>query len=368
LEELQAAGRLETLRKLLLSDSFAPHLEKPLVHWAVPSDRRLPLAFLGRTLGDLLSSPFEELRATPGIGRKKLQSFFKLLARVANTDRAELELPRAPLAASTPRAAAETEGPNGFDPTAVSELLWAQWRASVIRHGLGGEPLGRLAPTLRDLARALWNTPLETYAAMTLAEIRSQRTHGEKRVRGILGVFHSVHSLVANMGAQPHLLLRIVPRNVDAVETWIGRMLQTPGLPGPEEILAGFVRPLLDQIRTDGTRQMVALAENRLGLHGPITSVRQAARTLGLTRVRVYQLLNDVNDIMNVRWPMGRHQVYELEAKFQAEPWRTENPPGLEQFRAAVELCYPRSRRGGNGSLLKEANRHRTACPDARAS
>ena len=28
---------------------------------------------------------------------------------------------------------------NGFDPAAVSEVSWAQWRASVVRHGLAGE-------------------------------------------------------------------------------------------------------------------------------------------------------------------------------------------------------------------------------------
>ena len=420
LEEFYAAGRFASLRKLLLSDSFAPHLEKPLAHWAVPGDRRLPLALLGRTLGDLLRSPFEELAATPGIGRIKLQSFIKLLARVAKTNRAELEFPADALSVGAGRAAAETSGSDGFDPSTVSEVTWAQWRASVVHHGLGKEPLGRLAPTLRDLARTLWKTPLETYAAVTLAEIRSQKTHGEKRVRGILAAFHSAHGLVAKMGAQPHLVLRIVPRNVDAVETWVGRMLQNPGLPGPEEIFTGFVSPLLDQIRTDATRRIAALAENRLGMHGPITSIRQTARTIGLTRVRVYQLLNEINDIVNVRWPMGRHQVYELDAKFRAELARTEDPPALEQFHAAVELFYPRSRRGaagplerapascqlaateladnragtasgngrrrstsavrrgmeqlpagspgGNGSQRKKAKHRRTACPNARAS
>ena len=66
--------------------------------------------------------------------------------------------------------------------------------------------------------------------------------------------------------------------------------------------------PLLEQIRTDATQQIATLAENRLGIGGPITSVRQAARTMGLTRARVYQLLNEINDIMTVRWPTGRHQ------------------------------------------------------------
>ena len=40
---------------------------------------------------------------------------------------------------------------------------------------------------------------------------------------------------------------------------------------------------------------------------------------MGLTRARVYQLLNEVNDIAVVRWPLGRHQVYELRQKFERE-------------------------------------------------
>jgi len=87
------------------------------------------------------------------------------------------------------------------------------------------------------------------------------------------------------------------------------------------------------------------------GIGGPITSVRQAARTIGLTRARVYQLLNEINDIMMVRWPMGRHQSHELRERFQAEAAETENVADLQQFFAAVELFYPGSRRGADGPL-----------------
>ena len=71
-EELQVVSRFEGLRQILLAEAYADHLHKPLAFWALPTDRRLPLAFLGRTLCDLLSMPFVELSATPGIGRKKM--------------------------------------------------------------------------------------------------------------------------------------------------------------------------------------------------------------------------------------------------------------------------------------------------------
>ena len=48
---------------------------------------------------------------------------------------------------------------------------------------------------------------------------------------------------------------------------------------------------------------------------------------MGLTRARVYQLLNEINDIMMVRWPTGRHQAYELRERFQVEAPGQEHAP-----------------------------------------
>lgn len=357
-DELQVVSRFEGLRNILLSDAYADHLDKPLAYWALPTDRRLPLAFLGRTLRKLLGTPLVDLSATPGVGRKKMAAFVQLLARAANTDPAELpaEILDLQLDGASNHIDGDPVDINGFDPTNISEVTWSQWRASVVRHGLSGEVLGRFAPSLQNMTRVIWNTPLGDYTNSTLAEIRALRTHGEKRVRAVVEVFHAAHAIVAGMGTQDHLAVRIVPRLIEQVEQWIGRALQRPGIPSPQEIFAQFIQPLLEQIRIDATQQIATLAENRLGIHEPITSVRQAARTLGLTRARVYQLLNEINDIMTVRWPTGRHQVHELREKFRAETAELENAPDLRQFYAAVELFYPGSRRGAAGPLEQAAD------------
>jgi len=350
-EQLQLISRFETLRRMLLDEPYAPHLGRPLAYWALLSDRRLPLAFLGRTLRDLLDTAYSELAATPGIGQKKMRSFVKLLARVANTDPAALPSDLALVPENGKPASPPAPEADGFDPASVSEMVWAQWRATVVEHGLGGELLGRLAPTLKNMTRVIWSVPLGAYTDKTLAEIRSTKTHGEKRVRAILEVFHGIHGAVSRMGRQDHLVVRIAPRLIDSVETWIGHVLQRPGMPGEEEISACFIHPLLKQIRRDASRQIAHLAENRLGIHAPVTSVRQAARGLGLTRARIYQLLNEINDIMTVRWPLGRHRTYELHDKFQAELENVDRGPSLEQFHAAIELFYPASRRGAAGRV-----------------
>ncbi|MDZ7620289.1 MAG: hypothetical protein U1E05_25080 [Patescibacteria group bacterium] len=352
LDEVQVVGRLESLRKILQGKEYAEHLQRPLAYWALPTDRRLPLAFLGRKLEDLLNAPFGELAATPGIGQKKLDSFVMLLARAANTDPSEIPTEESLVREMTLAGHGGVMGNgDGFEPAMVSEVVWAQWRTSVVKHNLGDEPLGRFAPSLRNMTRVIWSTPLSSYVDRRLEDMRSMKTHGEKRIRGILEVFHSVHSMVAEMGVQKHLIVRIVPRLIDGVEHWVGQTLQTSGMPSTEELTECFVQPLLEQIRIDVNQQIAALAENRLGISGPITSVRQAARAMGLTRARVYQLLNEINDVMVVRWPMGRHQVYELREKLYAEAALQRNPPDFRQFLAAVELFYPGARRGAAGPL-----------------
>jgi hypothetical protein len=366
-EEMQNISQFQALRKILLSPAYRACLERPLAYWVLPTDRRLPLAFLSRSLADLLHNPYEDLAKTPGVGRKKMAAFVKLLARAAETDPRDMSeinpatLPFHATGADSHHPSADhpkkenssgsASSHNGFDPMSVSESLWSRWRASVVQHGLSGEKLGRFTPSLQNVTKVIWNVPLANFAQYTLAEMRSMKTFGEKRIHAILEVFHGIHEILAGLGSQPHLTVKIVPRSIDRVEAWVGRTLQTPGVPGEEEISENFIRPLLEQIEIDASPQILTLAQSRLGICGPPSSVRQSARCMGLTRARVYQLLNEINDIMSVRWPLGRHQIYELRQKFERESAAMEMPPDLAGFHAAVELIFPGNRRGADGPL-----------------
>jgi len=341
--DLRIVGRYESLRELLLSGPYARHLDRLLAYWALPTDRRLPLALLGRKLGDLLAVPLSEIAATPGIGHKKMSSFIALLERAAETHPAELPI-LGPAAPKWRGGSSNGDGngkPSEFNPAGVSEADWARWRASVVRNGLEAEPFGRLAPSLQGMTRAIWNTPLGHYAGATLAEIRAMKTHGEKRIQAILAVFFAVDALTAGMGEQIHLAVRLAPRLIDRVERWADQTLQCRCVPFAQDLFANYVEPLLEQTRIDAPQQVVELAESRLGIAGPMASVRQAARSMMLTRARVYQLLNEISDIMSVRWPAGRQRTRELIAMFLAEAAGGLDAPELAQFRAAAELFYP---------------------------
>jgi len=79
------------VREKLLRPQFADRLDRPVAYWALPNDRRLPLALIDRGVRELLTTPFESLYDTPGVGPKKLASLVGLLERVTQFDAAQID-------------------------------------------------------------------------------------------------------------------------------------------------------------------------------------------------------------------------------------------------------------------------------------
>ncbi len=339
-EDYKIVSSFQTLRKTLLEDRYADRLEKPLAYWALPNDRRLPLAFLGRTIRDLLATPFEELSATPGIGQKKISSLVKLLSRATKDHPPavpfglnEINEAKKPSAAQKPRRQS-----TDFDPSIVSEALWEQWQQTVVDNGLGRELLGRLAPTLQALPTVIWHTPLSHYVDRTVAEIRQMKTHGEKRVRVVLEVFFQVHEMLSGAGSHSHLALRVVPSFILPIENWLAQALAAPSLPTADEVREHLAVPLLNQIQIDAGPTIYELCAGRLGVAGPPQVVREQSKAMGVTRARVYQLLEECGRVMAVRWPEGQHYLAQLDARFQAEATPQDDPRLL---RATCEMFFP---------------------------
>jgi hypothetical protein len=349
-EDYKIVSSFQSLRKTLLEEKFADRLEKPLAYWAMPNDRRLPLAFLGRTIKDLLDTPFEELSATPGIGQKKISSLVKLLSRATKDHPPAVpfgmnDLADAKRIAEKPAA---RKIKSSFDPAIVSEALWTQWLETARRHHVGRELLGRLAPTLQALPTVIWQTPLEFYMQYSVSEIRQLKTHGEKRVRVVLEVFHIVHEMLSDVAADRHLAVRLAPKFIEPLEVTVNHWLERAEAPTPDEVRDQLTVPLLDQLRIDTGDTIYQLSCGRLGIGGPAQSVRQQSKQMGVTRARVYQLLEDCARVMEVRWPEGKAPLARLVHKLQ-----TEAPPhtDLKLLLATVELFYP----GKRGLLEEEA-------------
>lgn len=310
-ENYKISNKFEEVRGVLLEDKFRDRMEKPLAYWALPNDRRLPLAFLGRTIGDLLETPFDELANTAGIGQKKINSLVKLLHRATQDDPPDFPLNVGEFAEfpSNSEASSESSPPAQFDPALVSEALWAQWCETVRTNELGSEQLGRLAPTLQSLPTVIWTTPLSEYINYSVSEIRQLKTHGEKRVRVVLEVFYLVHEIVSSANQQGHLDVRLFPKFIDPIQRWINtsKLKSTP--PTSNEVKTELATRLIAQIETDAGPTVAQLAATRIGIHVPPESVRMQSRQLGVTRARIYQLLDDCSKIMSVRWPEGDKEL-----------------------------------------------------------
>jgi hypothetical protein len=134
------------------------------------------------------------------------------------------------------------------------------------------------------------------------------------------------------------LALRIVPKFVLPLESWVTEVLERPGLPTPDEVRDRLAVPLLDQVLVDTGETIHELSAGRLGITGPPQSVRQQAKRMGVTRARVYQLLEDCSRVMAVRWPEGQQLLAQLDAKFHADATAQDD---LRLFRATYELFYP---------------------------
>lgn len=342
-EELKLKSSFESLRTALSDPRYHDRLDFPLAFWTLPNDRRLPISLLDYSLRRVLACDFDQLASTPGIGLKKLHSLMLLLQRAAKDAPPSVPITAEPMpqpvATESIAPFRPVDAKGEFDPALVSEALWREWRETAEQAGLGEEKLGRLAPTLLELPTVIWETPLKTYLPQSIHDIRGLRTHGEKRVRVILEVFFVLHEMLHQAGRHPRLCIRLVPSFVPPLERWFQDMQARSFPPTFDELRDHLAAPMIEQLKLDVGAEVIQLVKGRLGVDGPHVTVRQQSRDLGVTRARIYQLLEECDRVMSVRWPEGRRYFQELHARMERE---APNTPALEQLTLMYELFFPR--------------------------
>lgn len=312
-EVLLMQTEFNKLRENLLQPQFADRRKRPILYWSKPDDRRLPMALIDLTVDQLLGMSFEDLCLTRGIGVKKLRMLLELLERTIAGDP---QLPE-PVASGNetmvPNHAAKlTEALETFNSRAVTEGQWAKWKTTVARHRLNSLPLGRLARNLIEITSVIWNSPLGNYLPYSLEELRQLRTYGEKRVSSILEVFYTIDLSMTAMPEGGHLILRLEPRVVYEIETAIFDIMSHVAIPQAKVVQQMVITPVLNQLRIDMGDFAYDLVRDRVGAGAKAKAIREQSEELGLTRARLYQVLEECALAAHVRWPQGRVMLNEL--------------------------------------------------------
>ncbi|QDT70410.1 hypothetical protein MalM25_33580 [Planctomycetes bacterium MalM25] len=332
-EHYRLEGTYERLRRALISGPDDGRLDQPLSYWVRPTDRRLPIAFLDRPIRELIEEPLGQLMSTQGVGQKKILGFFDLLRRVIKA-----ESPHTPFGMTTETLTTDPAARRGVGVATadVSEAVWSEWCEAIVRAGFDQHPLGRVAPSLQPLPTVIWNKPLGEYTALSLSEIRSLKTHGEKRVGAILEVFGAVYEAVSTAALHEDLQLDLTARFVPRVSRWVQQHAPRPHRLSWAGVADQVAQPLVEQIEIDRGVSVASLVSQRLGLEGETPSVKAQAERMQVTRARVYQLLEDCAGVLNVRWPEGRWLLEPLAAR----PGETD-PEAMGLIHALRSLFYP---------------------------
>jgi hypothetical protein len=123
--------------------------------------------------------------------------------------------------------------------------------------------------------------------------------------------------------------------------------------PTREEIEQHLVEPIVQQLGIDAGETVASLTRGRLGIGVGAESVRNQSKTLGVTRARVYQMLEECHNVMSVRWPDGRRLLDEF------AQWLDENYASAEAANligSLRELLYPLKFDASSEPLRAEAS------------
>jgi hypothetical protein len=127
-----------------------------------------------------------------------------------------------------------------------------------------------------------------------------------------------------------------VPRFIPPLTHWLLETIDQGELPAAAQLHKRVAKPMVQQIKIDLGEQVAGLAAARLSLDAHAPSVKQQAERIGVTRARVYQLLEDCAKVMDVRWPEGRWLLAPLAARFG-----TTDPETLGLIHGIIDLFYP---------------------------
>ena len=311
-----------------------PLAEEPLELWVLPSDRHLPSTLIGLPLRHILSTPYSHLAQTRGVGQSKLDKLVSLLERAVNHLKVSTNdsnsfpdsvnsIPNSGPKVETSStldglAGNVTTPPETFDLETLDEGTWTLICNRIKSHGLAQYPIGRFAASLDDLPRGLWAQPLEIFVSKSLFELNQLPGYGEQRIGCVMKVILFLAGVVSNCPTHSHLRFQVYPVSINGITSWINRILRQEEVPDHISLCQHFVLPLLRQLEIDLGSQVAEMVERRLGVDGNPETLQQVAEHFELTRERIRQLTSRAPQVMQIRWPEGKHLLDDFYDKFRS--------------------------------------------------
>jgi hypothetical protein len=276
-----------------LRESEALDLNKPLSYWVRKEEASLGQSLLSRSLDEIFRCSYEELYSIRGVGVKKVDKLLSLLKRLSQD----------PNSHRVTYQAKSTKETQLFQAAYISEHEWAGLREKISKSYMANEPLGRLASGLKYVPTVIWNTPLKQYCQSTMSEMRTQKTHGTKRIAAVVNAFRSASEILSNSQTRAQHPPRL-PLFAN-IEQWYSR---SPVERRHElrELAAFLINPIMQQFQADLPELTLQVVHERLGWECQARSVIQISKKHRLTRARVYQHLDIPVQVLKLRWPDGK--------------------------------------------------------------
>ena len=310
--------------------------DKAIKSWFTIADRNLFRGDANRRLRDILTSSFGDVStalANDGISIVILVSAIKRACRefvglpsktpkrlrdqkttsaASNGEANANEQPHPPLSgaeALLARLAIEPEPDVERLPSldSIPEGLWAGWCRCVNVSRLDRFPLGFYARCLLHLPSRLWDAQLGMYTRRSLAEVGALEGHGESSVLAVATIISDLAHMLDRIPADSHCRVLLMPTAVLDVTTWLSRVLQRGIVPEINQVVHGFIHPLLRQVAIDLGPQISEMVERRIGVDGPPQTLDEIAHAFRLTRERIRQLTKRAISVLRVRWPEGKY-------------------------------------------------------------
>ena len=323
-------------------------VDRPLSIWTLPSDRHLPSALIQMSLRTILEMSFEQLDSIRGVGTTRVEKLIQVV------DRALSQLEKATGVTGpdgidritndekfgTHEAdASETDGGDrslsfretrfdspqkAYSDVTLDLETWQKLTSSIREHGFEWQPIGRFANSLNDLPRGLWGEPLEKFVSLPMQSLLNTPGLGDSKVSSIIQIIIELANSIRSCDPNTHFRFQVYPASINRITNWINQVLASNTVPDVLSLSQHFVMPLLKQIELDLGIQVAEMVERRLGANGVPQTLQEVAEEFQLTRERIRQITLRVPEVMQIRWPEGKHLFDDFFEKFHNDDSATE--------------------------------------------